>query len=697
VTGAGPIYAFGPYHLDTQQRLLLRDGKPLPLAPKAILILWALVENHGKLVERGELMSRAWPDDFVEENNLTLNIFALRKALAEGFGAVPVIETIPRRGYRFVPPVQEITEALPTGQPNPQPSARRRLGIVVPAGLVAAAACALWLILPPPVPKIANVSQLTHFGLAEGLATDGAHLFTGQKRGASVSIVQTSVESSDPQPQPLQLPFPNARLLDVSPVRKEMLVAEIDAQGGPPTVWIVPLAKGSPYRLDDVESISARWSPDGERVAYDAPDGIYVVARDGSGARKIAQPGGVVDTWSQDGRLLRFTRTNEATGGQSIWEVGADGKGLRPVLPERRMAHARWGEGQCGGRWTPDGRYFIFREASNSSSSIWVSQESGGLTHRRAAPVRLYAAAFGIRDFTLSPDGKRLLLVGVNETRELVRFDRRLGQWVPLHVAPLATDVRWSADGHSISYNTFPDQSLWRAGDGSAHLQLTFPPMQAFGGVWSPDGRRLAFHSLRPTGPGKIGVVPSAGGRPQILLADAPTGEDSPNWSPDGNRLLFVRYWLDPEGQTTASAMTLYDLKTGEATKLPGTENMGPPAWSPDGRYIAAQSADFHKLLLFDFQSGKWREVSHGGFIHSPLWSRDGSQIVYQDKAEGEEQSMYRVRLPDLAPERIAGRREFLGAEVGRFFLVSLTPDDEPVAVVVHSNADVYSLTVDWP
>ena len=81
--------------------MLLRDGKPVALPPKAMIILAVLVENHGKLVAREELMRRAWPNVFVEDGNLTVNVFALRKALAEGLDGVSPIETIPKRGYRF--------------------------------------------------------------------------------------------------------------------------------------------------------------------------------------------------------------------------------------------------------------------------------------------------------------------------------------------------------------------------------------------------------------------------------------------------------------------------------------------------------------------------------------------------------------------------------------------------------------------
>ena len=94
----GRSYEFGPFRLDAEQRLLFRDGRPVPLAPKVAETLLVLVESGGSLVTKDELMRRLWPDTFVEESNLTQNIFTLRKALTE---SSIYIETVPRRGYRF--------------------------------------------------------------------------------------------------------------------------------------------------------------------------------------------------------------------------------------------------------------------------------------------------------------------------------------------------------------------------------------------------------------------------------------------------------------------------------------------------------------------------------------------------------------------------------------------------------------------
>lgn len=102
------LYEFGPYRLDTAEQLLLRDGKPVPLTPKAFETLLALVERNGHLVEKEELMKVVWADAFVEESNLTNNVAAIRKLLGRGKSGRNYIETVPKRGYRFTAPVKEL-------------------------------------------------------------------------------------------------------------------------------------------------------------------------------------------------------------------------------------------------------------------------------------------------------------------------------------------------------------------------------------------------------------------------------------------------------------------------------------------------------------------------------------------------------------------------------------------------------------
>ncbi len=105
------FYEFGPYRLDASRCLLHRDGETVPLTPKAFDLLLALVEYHGEIISKDELMQRVWPDSFVEDGNLTYNVSVLRKALGERAGEHHYIVTVPGRGYRFVAAVNEASSA----------------------------------------------------------------------------------------------------------------------------------------------------------------------------------------------------------------------------------------------------------------------------------------------------------------------------------------------------------------------------------------------------------------------------------------------------------------------------------------------------------------------------------------------------------------------------------------------------------
>src|SRR5437660_7148268 len=107
---AEDIYKFGPFRLDCRQRLLLRGDKPIPLTPKALAVLMILVQNAGCLITKEKLFSEVWPEVFVEEANLNVNIATLRKALGDDVSSHLYIETVPRLGYRFVAAVIKVAD-----------------------------------------------------------------------------------------------------------------------------------------------------------------------------------------------------------------------------------------------------------------------------------------------------------------------------------------------------------------------------------------------------------------------------------------------------------------------------------------------------------------------------------------------------------------------------------------------------------
>jgi serine/threonine protein kinase len=117
------LYEFGPFRLDPKECLLILDGTPVPLPPKAFEALLFLVENAGHLVDKDELMRRLWPDTFVEDGNVAKHVSLLRKILSDATNGREYIETIPKRGYRFVAEVQDLAHPGAGSQPSTVPDA----------------------------------------------------------------------------------------------------------------------------------------------------------------------------------------------------------------------------------------------------------------------------------------------------------------------------------------------------------------------------------------------------------------------------------------------------------------------------------------------------------------------------------------------------------------------------------------------
>lgn len=165
------FYRFGSFRLDPDKRVLLREGDVVPLPPKAMDTLLVLVENAGQPVEKEALIRAVWPDTFVEDNNLAHHVSVLRKTLGNGDGGRAYIETIPKRGYRFVGEVREAAEdaagvperspAEPSGTIPRSRSIPRRVVVAIALLAVGVPAAAWWVIHRiPPAPAFASLAVL---------------------------------------------------------------------------------------------------------------------------------------------------------------------------------------------------------------------------------------------------------------------------------------------------------------------------------------------------------------------------------------------------------------------------------------------------------------------------------------------------------------------------------------------------------
>jgi WD40 repeat protein len=302
--------------------------------------------------------------------------------------------------------------------------------------------------------------------------------------------------------------------------------------------------------------------------------------------------------------------------------------------------------------------------------------------------VQLTFGPLEFRECHPSKDGRKLFVVGVLPRGELVPYDSKSRQFVPYLSGISAEGVDFSRNGEWMAYVTFPEGTLWRSKvDGSQRLQLSFRPMFAALPRWSPDGKWIAFVAGEPGKPYKVHLVSADGGSVQQLTTEE-RNECDPTWSADGNSLVFGRLLPFYAGTGTVALDSL-DLRTKQISTLRGSEGLGTPSYSPDGRYIAAVTADAKKLMLFDFSTQNWTELvkvnaTYIGYIN---WSREGKYIYFLSDR------ISRVRISDRTTEQVVSLDNIrLGGSWGPW-VFRLTPDDSPLVVRDIGTQEIYALT----
>ena len=706
---------FGPFLVDSRQRLLLRDGKPVPLSPKAFDLLLALVERGGQVVLKDDLMSLLWPETFVEESNLGQHVFQLRKAL----GDPSYIVTVPGRGYQFAQPVRAIPvtgnqeaarenppsqvvikEESQTGRPPASASKLRKIFLAAAVSVVVVVAVAAVTVQLLPSPKVLRVRQITHSGRIEPygqVLSDGSRLYFTERRGGTDTLAQVPVSGGEPTS--ISTSVPSMMVYDIDPDKARLLIGSQGPRFNQP-LWVVSSSGGSARRVGDIfASAGTVWSPDGDNIFYGHDAQLYKVSDSGDEPEKLlTAPGYIISLRaSPDGNLLRFTVRDSSSGIVSLWESSSDGQGLHQLLPGWKGTARHWGDGESYGDWTPDGRYFVLRAIHDGVESYWAIREKGGWFRSASRPVQLYTTPDHLGEPRFSPDGKTLFFTNYQERRELVRYDSAKKLFVPYLGGIPARLLSFSRDGQWVAYRNETDATLWRSRvDGTQKLQLTFPPMEAYHSTWSPDGKAIVFGGRLPGQPSRLYRIPWDGGKPEVLTGGNAT-DGEPSWSPDGRSIIF-EHWTANETGTRHSAIYILDLSTRQTQMLAGTQDFDGVHWSPDGKYAAASDEAGRRLMLFDFAQQHWSELAEGvPYGWGLRWSSDSRYVYYQHIDEGEEQPLFRVGVGDHRIERITSARQILRSDILSYSMTGLTPDNSPLVSLVRRNSDVYALELELP
>jgi Tol biopolymer transport system component/DNA-binding winged helix-turn-helix (wHTH) protein len=703
---------FGPFQLETQYGELRKSGMRLKLQGQPIEILEMLLAKPGELVTREDIQQRLWPaDTFVDfDHSLNTAVKKLRQALGDEADAPRYIETLPKRGYRFIGQVER--EA-------PQESRPAHLGaVVVPLGPAAnpgtprtshrhwvLAGCLATLFIagglidlgfkPPSLPRITGshpVATNIHTTLPvteTKLLTDGQSVYFQTLQGSTLSTFQVPVTGGAVS----EIPAVKGLLYDISRDGSELLFMVPDrSKFDHVSVLAQPLPAG-PARLILKDGWYPIWASDGRFIFFTRNDykELDRADADGTGIQQIATSTDISSPHlSPDGSRIRFSAGRNA----ELWEVGTDGSNLHPILAAQELAF--------GGAWSPDRKVYFFSGWDGERFSLWTAPARpswGQQSPAVAQPLTLGPNSYGRP--TISRDGRRLFAVGEEHQGELSVYDRKSEKFVPYLGGISACYVDFSRDGQWMAYVSYPDGSLWRSKiDGSEKRQLTSPPTAVMNPRWSPDGKLIVFMDLsggdrrrmNDTTPTRIYVVSVEGGAPSLVLAGR---AGDPTWAPDGNSIAYASS-AGPNG----SEVSILDIQTQKSTTLPGSKGLGSPRWSPDGQYLVALASDLadsgaNRIMLFTFATQTWQELASAEVLGWESWSRN-SKFVYAMAGD----SLVRIEVSSHKRENVASLVGFRSTaylqdrwDIGWF---GLSPDDRPVTTRDAGVEAIYAFDLEY-
>ena len=360
--------------MDLRAGKLHKHGIRIALQNQPFEVLRLLIERQGGVVTREEIRSEIWPGNTVADSDAALStaVQKIRTALSDSADKPRYVETLPKRGYRFVSAVEELADAVieappqaPPARDSPPKPRRYVWAAALATGLLAVGLLAArWVTAPQPAPKVVRYTQLTNNGRPKVgiLATDGVRLYFTE----GSAIVEVSVTGGT------TVPIASGwNLAGISPAGDRLLVADGAWSTAPdPPLAALPLPAGAPVRLG-VSASAAAWSPDGKELLYGKGQNLFVADKDGHGSRQLATLPGPASqvTWSPDGSEIGITLN--VNGNAALWRMPASRERMRAV-PDNLFQHDQFGI------WMPDGRYNVFQRGG-PVGDLWARRESRGL------------------------------------------------------------------------------------------------------------------------------------------------------------------------------------------------------------------------------------------------------------------------------------------------------------------------------
>jgi Tol biopolymer transport system component/DNA-binding winged helix-turn-helix (wHTH) protein len=702
---------FGVFEADLTTGELRRSGVKVRIQSQPFKLLAALLEHPGAVVTRETLQHLLWGSgttvDF--DHGLGIAMNKLREALGDSAENPRFVETLAKRGYRFIAPVQMV---LPAGDTSVTPPTAETVSAVpasapahgvpywpwIVAGMAAVSlALTAALLFRPTERKPYHIEQVTYSGqlLSNDIevesfsssAGDGtrlyfSHILNGTPELA-VALAANGEITNFQLPPEIGAPL----IGSLSPDGSRLIVhGHLQASPEQP-LWIVPTLGGNSRKVPNLLAHDATWMPDGHHILIANGSELTIVAEDGSDAHHFLTVPGLAFwlRWSPDGKLLRFTLRDPKRQITELWEAAADGSKAHPFLPGWNQPAS-----ECCGSWTPDGKHFVFQSSRNNRSQIWEMREKPWLLKDRV-PHQLTNGPLEFQAPSTTPGSQSVHFLGVDQQYALLKATPHSTGFTTLNQnLNSAALVAYSNDGTWVAWLNTADGSLWRSrADGSQRIELTTPPLRIFSMRWSPDNQQLALMAEEPGKPWKLYLLDAEGGKPVPLLHEE-RNEADPNWSADGKTLVFGRPPDRMDSERQPKAIYLYDLESHRVTEVAGSTGLFSPRLSPDGRWIAAIRLDQHALLLFDRKSGQWSTLTTHG-VGDPYWSHDGQFIYFQDFLETGK-PIYKIAVGSGKVEQAATISDLRPIAASDYRLIGLAPGDLPIVSARTSSVNLYSI-----
>jgi Tol biopolymer transport system component/DNA-binding winged helix-turn-helix (wHTH) protein len=628
---------FGLFEADLQTGELHKNGARVPLQGQPFQVCAILLSRAGELVSREELRQQVWPEDtFVDfDHALNTAITKIRMALGDQAENPRFVETLPRRGYRFIAPVDK--PSSPTPAPLPPQTLLEALtpkilwisGAALLLGLLLAVG--IWWFAPkrtetplPPL-EVVPLTALSGFESDPALSPDGNQVAFAFAEKDKCGIYTILVDSD----KALRLTTSYDGYPTWSPDGRRVAFYRFSDHGT--AIYAVPALGGTEQRLRagffGPWAIGLNWSPDGKVLAFSEGREdrnrawISILSLADSTTRHLTSPSAQeydsFPAFSPDGSTVAFVRGAVAGVVSDLYVVPAAGG-----TPRRLTNDNTWIRGAPA--WTSDGREIVFSSARGGLESLWRISANGEAPPRPVAGVGVVAWAPSI-----SRKGDQLVYQRMAFKDSIFRLDLKddlhpQGQPVVLRSEKgFNWRPQFSPDGKRFVYETngLGYSELWACdSDGSHCGSLTSLRGAAGAARWSPDGRFIAFE-FRPKDHTEIYLLEVGGGAPRLLPTLPGSDNGGPSWSRDGK---FLYFYSDRGGEP----FQLWKVPVNGGAPVQITKNGGVfAAESWDGRSLYYSKLQVPGILKMPLQGGEEEQVldrSGGGDWFNWALSRNG-------------------------------------------------------------------------